>query len=91
MSAKTRQRRPAMANPAPSPATPAGEAMPLSHATGAALRDLATHHNMTPQQAAETAIQIWHWLARQQADGWTPCIADPQGEIHTIQLPKAQP
>ena len=69
------------------------EAMPLSHATAIALTDLAAHHGLSKTAAAEYAIGLWHWITRQQQTGFTLCMANPDGDIHPVELPapKATP
>jgi hypothetical protein len=61
--------------------------MPLSHATAYALRDVAEHHGMTPHDAAEYAIGLWHWITGKQKDGYQLCMADPDGNVYPVELP----
>lgn len=77
---------PKLATPSP-PAANTGEAMPLSHATAFALRDVAAHHNMTATAAAEYAIGLWHWITAQEKQGHVLCMADADGEVYRVELP----
>lgn len=84
-------RRKAAPTPVPA-ATPAGEAMPLDHATAYALRDVANLHGMTDRDAAAYAIKLWHWIAGQVQQGKILCMADGRdGEVRKVELPAPKP
>lgn len=56
----------------------------IKRATKLANRDTDSRDDMS--RTAGEAVQLYAWLLERKSEGWTPAIADTDGNVHKLEM-----